>query len=109
MTQTELATALEALNLPIANGGFISTVEHPAPEPPFIVTVFDRSSDLQADNHNYCPIRTVRIELYTDHQDLVREKAVEALLDSLSLPYSLVGASIESERMYQANYSVQLI
>lgn len=109
MKQEELHAALKSIGLPVAYDEFVSTPEWPAPEPPFITYQFSYSSDMTADNHNYLDIANFQIELYTIDKDLPTEKLVQDKLKELRLPYSKIGASIESEQMKQIIYEIQLI
>lgn len=109
MTQGELFQALKSLGMPVAYGEFINTEENPAPSPPFITYQFAYDSGLKADNQNYLDISNFQIELYTVTKDPVREKLVQDKLKELRLPYSKVEAYIESEKVRQIVYEIQLI
>lgn len=109
MTPEELATALVSTGLPVAYGEFINTEENPAPGPPFITYQFAFDSDLKADNQNYAEIGNYQVELYTDRKDPVREKLVQDKLKELRLPYEKTETWIESERLRQVVYDIQLI
>lgn len=109
MTQAELYTALSTLGIPVAYGQFISTPENPAPAPPFIVYGYSYSADVMADNQNYAEISNLQIELYSKTKDPANERKTEDLLKSLRLPYRKFETFIESERLRQVIYEVQLL
>lgn len=109
MNQIDLHAALSSLGIPVAYSHFLSTEERPAPNPPFITYLFVDEDDLIADNQNYLEVGNFQIELYTDKKDLVRERQVRDLLRSLDLAYSKTETWLETERMYQIVYQIQLI
>ena len=109
MTQAELYTALKSLGVPVAYGEFVATAENPAPPPPFITYQFTSNSDFMADNQNYSAIDNYQVELYTAKKDPVKEKLVQDKLKELHLPYSKSEAWIDSEKMFQVIFSIQLL
>lgn len=104
MTQAELYQALKSLGIPVSYGEF-----NVAPPPPFITYLFAYSSDMNADNHNYLEISNYQIELYTTKKDLAREKLVQDKLKELRIPYSKTESWLESEKLRQVIYEIQLI
>ncbi len=104
MTQAELRAALETLGMPVAYAEFKK-----ATTPPFITYQFSASGDLLADNQNYVAISGFQIELYTVKKDLAKEAAVENLLKTQRLPYRKTEAWVESEKLRQVVYEVQLV
>mgnify|MGYP000850270137 FL=1 len=104
MKQAELYKALKSIGLPIKYHHFTEP-----PLPPYLVYLCSYSSDLVADNTNYVDIENFQIELYTDKKDLASEKLVQDKLKELELPYSKTEYWIESEKLYQVIYEVQLI
>lgn len=109
MTQTELFTALKTTGLPVAYSEFVSTPENPAPSPPFITYQFTNGNDLKADNQNYLDIGNFDVELYTSKKDPVTEKLVQDKLKELRLPYGKSETWIDSEKMFQIIYGIQLV
>ena len=109
MTQAELAASLRSLGMPVAYGEFISTPGNPAPPPPFITYQFDSSGDIFADNQNAIAVDNFLIELYTNKKDLDKEGVVQDKLKELNLPYSKTETYLESEKMRQGVYEIQLI
>lgn len=108
MTQAELYTELQILGLPVAYGEFISTTENPAPSPPFICYQFTFSEDLMADDVNSEERSNYDIELYTNKKDPLIEKLVQDKLRALGIPYRKIETWIESEKMHQVVYEIQL-
>lgn len=104
MTQTELFNALKAIGYPVAYFEFQTE-----PQAPYLVYLFAYSNDLMADNHNYMDISNFQIELYTEHKDLAAEKKVQDKLKELKLAYSKSETKIESEKLYQVIYEIQLL
>ena len=104
MTLSELRTQLLTLGMPAEYGGFINS-----PTPPYIIYVHAYSADMIADNQNYVDIGNFQIELYTVKKDPTSEGLVEALLKSLRLPYLKVEAFIDSLKLRQVVYQIQLI
>lgn len=109
MTQGDLFTALKSLGLPVAYDHFVSTTENPAPAPPFITYHFVNDADFKADNQNYVEVSNFNVELYTSAKDPTREKLVQDKLKELKLPYSKMEAWIDTEKLFQVIYQIQLI
>ncbi|MFZ5645815.1 MAG: hypothetical protein ACOY46_19840 [Bacillota bacterium] len=104
MTQAELFTALKSLGMPVAYGEFTQPTA-----PPFITYQFAYANDMKADNQNYVEISNFQVELYIKKKDLASEKLVQDLLKSLRLPYQKREYSIDSEKLRQVIYEIQLI
>lgn len=109
MTLAELKTALEGTGLPVAYREFISTVENPAPDPPFICIQFANSDDVMADNQNYKGIGNYDVELYAELKDQTTEGLVEAVLRTNRLAWRKSEYYIETENFNQVVYEIQLI
>lgn len=109
MTLAELKTALAGLGMPVAYGEFIDTPENPAPPPPFITYQYAYSGDIMADNQNYVEAGYFQVELYTAKKDSATEKLVEDKLKELRLPYSKIETWLDSEKLRQVIYEIQLI
>ena len=104
MTQADLFAALKSLGLPVAYGEFTQSTS-----PPFITYQFYNNDDLFADNQNYVAVDNFQVELYTTKKDLAKEKLVQDKLKELNLPYSKSETYLESEKMRQVVYEIQLI
>ena len=109
MTQADLFSALKSLGMPVAYGEFKNTLENPAPPPPFITYQFTNDDDFKADNHNYVDIGNFQVELYTPKKDPAKEKLIQDKLKELDLPYSKTEIWLETEKMRQVVYEIQLI
>lgn len=109
MTLQKLYTALKAIGYPVAYSHFEDTPQNPAPNPPFIVYREAYSSDVMADNINYVGVSNIQIELYTTKKDLAAEKRVQDKLKELGLPYSKTETYLDSEKLFQVIYEIQLI
>lgn len=105
----DLYTILAATGYKVAYSHFIESENDPLPDPPFIVYVNTRSSNLIADNKVHTNIENVQIELYTAKKDLVAEKKVMDALDAADLPYQSTETYIESEQLFQKIYEVRMI
>lgn len=106
MTYTEVATMVSSIGLPYAYYQFPDNTER---EPPFICFLYTDSDDFYADDKNFAYIRPLVIELYTSDKDFSNEAAVEAVLISNNLPYQKSEEYIDSERMYQISYRVEIL
>lgn len=104
MTEEELCTLLKTLGFPVAYSAF----NKPATLP-FITYQFSGSADLMADNKNHAPISNYVVELYAKKKDLVSETDVENLLKSNNLPFVKREFFIDSEKILQIIYEIQLI
>lgn len=104
MTQAELYQALKSIGYPVAYGSFSSPVT-----PPFITYQFAYSNDLIADNINYVAIEDFQIELYTAKKDIVAEQKVQDKLKELGLPYRKFETYLDTEKMYQILYEIQIL
>lgn len=105
----EIYTALKATGYPVAYSHFVETPNNPLPEPPYITYLFSYSSDMMADNVNYAEISNFQVELYTNKKDLAAESKVQDKLKELGLPYTKTETWIDSEKLFQVIYEIQLI
>jgi len=103
MTQAELYNLLKSTGLPVAYNHF----KNP-PSLPYIVYLFTFSNNLGADNKVYQKINNYKVELYSDKKDLVSEKLIEDLLDENEIFYDKTETYIESEKLYQVIYEIQI-
>lgn len=107
VTYKEVKIMIAGLGLPYAYNEFAKKTEQ---SPPFICFLFtDRSNDLMADNKNYCKVRPLAIELYTDYKDFAKEEAIETALANAGLAFQRSEAYIESEHMYQITYNTEVL
>ena len=62
-----------------------------------------------ADNSNYQKIEHLIVELYTDNKSFTAEAAVEQVLADHGMVWSRSEAQIDSERMYEVVYEMDVI
>lgn len=105
MTLEELARMLEKTGFPFAYDHF---AEGESTDPPFICYLLPGSDNFAADGRVYFRISEVRIELYTDRKDPGAEALVETVLDDAGIFYNKSEAWIQSEKLYEMLYSMEL-
>ncbi len=108
MLITELYALLESIGLPVSYLKFDDEPQSPAPNPPFIVYYFENSENFGADNRVYEKIDNYSIELYTDKKDMLKEKLIEKVFDDNDIFWDKTEIYIESEKMYEVRYTIQL-
>ena len=106
MTYKELSTMIETIGLPFA---YYQFPEGTSQAPPFVVFFYSNIDDLYADESNYQRIVTLNIELYTAEKDFEHEAAVEAVLAENNLTYYKEENYINSEKLYQIAYEMEVI
>lgn len=104
MTYQEIAQMVESIGLPYAFYEFPDNTEQ---APPFICFLYDYD-EFYADDSNYAQSVVLTIELYTDAKDIPLESAVEAVLDSNEMTWTKESTYIDSERMWQTSYSMEV-
>lgn len=106
MTYKEIYTMVYNIGLPCAYYAF---KEGTATAPPFIIFYYPNADDFKADNSNYIHITQLNVELYTDEKDFVKETAVETALINAGLTYHKEEIYIDSERMYEVLYTMEVL
>ncbi len=106
MTYQEIAELLASVGIPTA---YYQFPEDTGQEPPFICFYYASSADMYADNSNYQKIDNLSIELYTDNKDFELESALENVLKGAGLTWTREETYIDTERMYEVIYSVEVI
>lgn len=106
MTYKEVESMVAEIGLPNAYYQFPDKTQQ---EPPFVCFFYTDSDDFYADDRNFAAIRPLTIELYTDNKDFTLESTVEAVLLSHNLPFAKTEAYIDSERMFQISYTVEIV
>lgn len=109
MTLEELTQALEDIGYPVFYSHPIVDDNNPAPDLPYITYLFAYSNDFMADNINYVDVGVFQIELYTKYKDLDAEQYVQNKLKELRLPYNKTETYLDTEKLYQIIYEIQLI
>jgi hypothetical protein len=106
MTHNEILTLLQETGIPTAYDHF---AEGESPDPPFLCFLYPESNNLSADGRVYAKIDALHVELYTDKKDPETEAAVEAVLDGHGIFYDKTEVWIESERLYEVLYSMEVL
>lgn len=106
MTTKEVAAMVEEIGVPYA---YYQFPEDTGQETPFICFFYSYNNDVKADNRNYQKIERLIIELYTDNKDFDLEHAVETVLASHGLVWSREEEWIESERMLEVVYEMDVV
>lgn len=106
MTFKEVAEMIESIGFPYA---YYQFPEDEASDPPFICYFYEQNNDMYADDQNYQKIESLIIELYTETKDFDSESAVETVLASNELTWSREETPIDSERLYEVIYSLDVI
>lgn len=106
MTFKEVATMIDTLKIPYA---YYQFEEGTGQAPPFICFFYTSSNDLYADQSNYQKITSLSIELYTAEKDFALEEDVEDLLNNNGLTYYKEENYIDSEKMYQIAYDMEIL
>ena len=99
-----LAGILTETGLPVARNAFLK-----AQDPPYIVYVFSHSSNYAADSKVYLKRDNYQVELYTEKKDIALEELLEGIFDSHGLVYDKTETYLESEKLIQVIYEIQLI
>jgi len=105
MTYPEIDAMISEVGLPYAYYQFPETGQ----QPPFICWMLDGIDDLYADNINYQRIAVLAVELYTDEKDFEKEAAVEAVLAAQGFSYGKAEQYIDSERMHETVYTMEVV
>lgn len=106
MTHKQIADMVKSVGLPCAYYEFPDGTDQ---APPFICFYYPEADDVYADNKNYAGINRLYVELYTDEKDFSKEAAVEAVLTNSGLSFSKSELYINSERMWQITYRMEVI
>lgn len=106
MTYKEVADMVASMGLSYAYYEFPDGTDQ---EPPFICFYFPESDDFFADNQNYVGIRRLYVELYTNEKDFSLESTVEGVLTANGLTFRKSDDYIDSERMWQTLYEMEVI
>ena len=105
MTHAEVKAMVEEMGLPYAYDHF---AEGEAVDPPFTCYLIPGSDNFAADGKVYHKISRVNVELYTDKKDLNAEQKVEDALDAASIFYAKSEVWIDSEKLYEVLYEMEV-
>lgn len=106
MTRKEVAQMVDSIGLPYA---YYQFDEDTAQAPPFVVFFFSTSNDLYADQTNYQRIDSLSIEFYSSEVDFDTEETIEAILNGAGLTFYKEQSFIESERIWQTAYDMEIV
>ncbi|MBQ6407319.1 MAG: hypothetical protein IJJ64_04705 [Butyrivibrio sp.] len=105
MTHEEVMAMMEEIGLPYAYHHF---AEGESPKPPFVVFLYPRADNFSADGIPYHKINVLDIELYSDMKDTELETVVEAVLISHGIFYAKSEVWIDSEKLYEVLYEMEV-
>jgi hypothetical protein len=99
-----LARMLAEAGVPVARNAFLKQQA-----PPYIVYVFSHSDNFTADSKVYLKRDNYQIELYTEKKDIALEDKLEGIFDEYGLVYDKTETYLESEKLIEVLYEIQLI
>lgn len=105
MSYEEIVEMLGGLGIPLAYHHF---AEGESPEPPFLVYLSPGSNNFAADGKVYFKVKELDVELYTDKKSPELEEKLETLFDDRFLFYEKSETYIESEKMYEVLYEMEV-
>ncbi|MDD3338063.1 MAG: hypothetical protein PHS82_04320 [Lachnospiraceae bacterium] len=105
MTQEQLLEMVEEMGLPCAYDHF---AEGQSPEPPFLVFLYPESRNFAADGVAYFKKNRLHIELYTEYKSVELEERMETVLDLHGIFYTKSEVWIESERLFEVLYGMEV-
>lgn len=106
MTYKNIATMIDSFGLPSAYYQFPDSTPQ---APPFVVFYYENSNDVYADGTNYQRITQLTIEFYSDEKDFFYEELIEDALAAASLTYRKSEQYIDSERMHETVYEMEVL
>lgn len=106
MTYKEISQMIAGAGLPYA---YYQFPEDTPQAPPFICFFFSQIDDVFADDTNYQRIVQLNIELYTNVKDFDLEASLEEILQNNNLTYYKEENYIDSEKLYQIAYEMEVM
>lgn len=106
MTYKEIAQMIASAGLPYA---YYQFPEDTPQAPPFICFFYSNIDDVYADDSNYQRVAQLNIELYTSVKDFSLEAALEEILKQNGLTYYKEENYIDSEKLYQIAYEMEVM
>ena len=82
--------------------------EGEAIDPPFLIYRYPRTDNFAADGRVYFKQDILNLELYTDMKDMEAEAKVEAVLDRYGFFYEKSETWIDTEKMYEVLYEMEV-
>ena len=105
MTYEEINEMMQEIGLPYAYQHF---AEGESPNPPFTIFLSPGEHTFGAEDLMYISFKTLHIELYTDEKSPEAEERVEEVLHQHNLYYTKTEAWIESEKLYEILYELEV-
>ncbi len=105
MSHEEVLKMVGEMRLPFAYDHF---TEGESPEPPFLVFLYPKADNFSADGIAYYKINQLDIELYTDMKQPELEETIEAVLLKYGIFYGKSEVWIESEKLYEVLYEMEV-
>lgn len=105
MTKADVPQMIRSMALPFAYDHF---AEGESPDPPFLVYLYPRSDNFAADGKAYFKQDILHVEIYTNKKDLSLEDRAEAVFDEYGLFYAKSEVWIQSERLYEVLYQMEV-
>ena len=106
MTFKEVAAMIAEIQIPYA---YYQFPEGTGQATPFACFFYSENNDIKADDSNYQKIEHLIIEIYTDNKDFELEATVEGILASHEMVWSRYEEWIESERMLEVIYEMDVV
>lgn len=106
MTEKEVFQIVKSIGFPTAYHHFEEGQE---PEKPYLVYLYPGTNNFSADGTVYQGINQLDIELYTERKELEAEKRVEAVLKEHGFFYEKTETYLESEKMYEVLYEMEVL
>ena len=105
MTEETVTQMIEEMELPFAYHHF---AEGEAPSLPYLIYLYPESIEFSADGKVYAKGTVLRLELYSEIRDLDLERRIEAVLGSYEMFYHKQELYIDSERLYEVMYEMEV-
>ena len=105
MTYEEICEMVQEMGLPFAYHHF---AEGESPKPPFVLFLSPGEHTFSADDLMYISFKRLDIELYTDEKSPDTEQRVEEILTQYGIFYTKKETFIESERLYEVLYEMEV-
>lgn len=105
MNYEEINEMMQEMELPFAYHHF---AEGESPDPPFLLFLSPGEHTFSADNLMYYSFKQLNIELYADKKSPDIETEIEAVLRSHNIFYAKSETWIESEKLYEVLYEMEV-
>ena len=105
MTYEEINEMMQEIGMPFAYHHF---AEGESPKPPFVIFLSPGEDTFGADNLIYHSFKQLDVELYTDEKSPDTESRVEEVLTQHNIYYTKTESWIESEKLYEVLYEMEV-